>query len=148
MPALREVSAEAGKIILPPSAGGIRREIPFPGGQLNLQLANRVRPAILRSRTLLLAGKFYGDAQQQLAIALFHLTEQVPNSIEEATPFAREAPLLGRRILFPGDDQRLGGATALIKQLVEGYSHRARKLLKRFDGWGGGAVLHSGEVAS
>ena len=97
MPALRRVSAEAGKLSCPgESAGGIRREIPFPGGQRNLQIADRAQPAVLRCQTLLLAGQFYGDAQQQLAIALFHLPEQAPNAIEEATPFAREAPFLGR----------------------------------------------------
>src|SRR6202795_321952 len=59
------------------------------------------RNRALRFRALFFAGQFDGDAQQQLAIALFHLPKQATDSVEEATPFAREAPFFGRGIFFP-----------------------------------------------
>jgi hypothetical protein len=82
-PALKLASAEAAKFRGP----GIRREVPVPGGPPSLRTADGA---------LLLAGQFDGDAQQQLAIALFHLPKQAADSIQEAAPLARKAPLLGR----------------------------------------------------
>jgi len=82
-PKLRQANAEGAKL----HRRGIRREVSVPGGPLTTYFADLA---------LLLPGQLDGDAQQQLAIALFHLPKQAADSIEEATPLARESPLLGR----------------------------------------------------